>query len=268
MTDMLFRPAPQPTVGYGNVARSELTKLRTLRSTYLCAGIIIVAMVGVAWIDGYRWHQILTDGFKGDRPDFDATLQVLNGVYLAQLVVGTLAVLAITSEYATGMIHATFSAVPQRRAVLAAKAAVVAGTTLVLGEALSFVSFLFGQALLGRYGVSLSDPGVLRAVIGAGLYLTAVSLLGLGIGATIRHTAGGVSAFFGVLFAPTLLTELLPTDWRSAIINWLPANAGSQIFTVVHPPGALQPWAGLGVFCVYAVLALAAAWVLVTARDA
>jgi ABC-2 type transport system permease protein len=268
MTDILFRPAPQPTVGYGNVARSELTKLRTLRSTYICVGFIVVAMVGLAWLEGVRWHQILTDGFKGDRPDFDATLEVLNGVYLAQLVVGVLSVLAITSEYATGMIHATFSAVPQRRAVLAAKAAVVAGATLVLGEVLSFGSFLFGQALLGKYGVSLSDPGVLRAVVGAGLYLSAVSLLGLGIGAAIRHTAGGVSAFFGVLFAPTLVTALLPTDWRNAVINWLPANAGSQIFTVVHPHGALQPWAGLGVFCSYAVVAMAAAWVLVTARDA
>jgi hypothetical protein len=152
--------------------------------------------------------------------------------------------------------------------VLAAKAVVVAGTTLALGEVLSFGSFLLGQALLGRYGVSLADPGVLRAVVGAGLYLTAVSLLGFGLGATIRHTAGGVSAFFGVLFAPTLLTELLPTDWHNAIINWLPANAGSQIFTVVHPHGALQPWAGLGVFCAYGVVALAAAWLLVTARDA
>lgn len=268
MTDLLFRPAPQPSVGYANVARSELTKLRTLRSTYLCVGFIVLAMVGLAWLEGVRWHQILTDGNKGARPDFDATLEVLNGVYLAQLVVGTLAVLAISSEYATGMIHATFSAVPQRRAVLAAKAAVVAGTTLVLGEVLSFGSFFLGQSLLGRYGVSLADPGVLRAVVGAGLYLTAVSLLGLGIGATIRHTAGGVSAFFGALFAPTVLTELLPTDWRNDIINWLPANAGSQIFTVVHPQGALQPWAGLGVFCVYAVVALAAAWLLVTARDA
>ena len=138
----------------------------------------------------------------------------------------------------------------------------------MLGEVLAFASFFLGQALLGKYGVSLSDPGVLRAVTGAGLYLTAVSLLGLGIGATIRHTAGGVSAFFAVLFAPTLLSQLLPADWRNDIINWLPANAGSQIFTVVHPPGALRPWAGLGVFCVYAMVAMAVAWVLVTARDA
>jgi hypothetical protein len=166
------------------------------------------------------------------------------------------------------MIHATFSAVPQRRTVLAAKAVVVTGTTLVLGELLSFAAFFLGQALLRKYGVSLADPGVLWAVIGAGLYLAVVSLLGFGIGATIRYTAGGVAAFFGVLFAPTVLSQLLPTDWHNAIINWLPANAGSQIFTVVHPPGALQPWAGLGVFCIYVVVALAAAWVLITTRDA
>jgi ABC-2 type transport system permease protein len=268
MTDLLVRPAAAPTVGYGNVLRSEWTKLRTLRSTYACVAVIVVSMVGIAWLTGYRWQQILTDGAKGDRPDFDATLTVLNGVYLAQLVVGTLAVLAITSEYATGMIHATFSAVPQRRVVLAAKAVVVGGATLVLGEVLSFGSFFLGQSLLGRYGVSLRDPGVLRAVVGAGLYLSAVALLALGIGATIRHTAGALSLFFAVLFAPTLLTQLLPRDWHDAVVNWLPANAGSQIFTVVHPPGALQPWAGLGVFCIYSAVALIAAFALVTSRDA
>ena len=65
MTDILFRPAPQPTVGYGNVARSELTKLRTLRSTYACVAVIVLSMVGIAWLTGYRWQQILTDGTNG-----------------------------------------------------------------------------------------------------------------------------------------------------------------------------------------------------------
>jgi ABC-2 type transport system permease protein len=266
MTDILYGPAP--SVGFGNVLRSEWTKLRTLRSTYLCLGLIVVAMVGIAWLQGARWSQVLVGDPKTKLDGFDATLTVIGGVYLAQLVVGVVAVLAISSEYGTGMIRATFSAVPQRRVVLAAKALVVTGSTLVVAEGLCFAAFGLGDSLLGRFGVSLSDPGVLRAVSGAGLYLAAVALLGLGIGATIRHTAGAVSTFFAVLFAPTVLTELLPTGWRNDIINWLPANAGSQIFTVVRTHGSLQPWAGLGVFCLYALVALAAATVLVTVRDA
>ncbi len=266
MTTTLVQPAN--TVGFGNLVRSEWTKLRSLRSTYACAAVIMVAMLGIAWVMGYRWSQLLVHNAKRDQQSFDATVTVLNGVYLAQLVVGTLAVLAITSEYATGMIHATFTAVPQRRSVLAAKLVVVAGTTFVLGEVLSFGAFFLGQQLLGRFGVSLSDPGVLRAVFGGGLYLTAVALLAFGVGATVRHTAGALTTFFAVLFAPTLLTELLPRDWHEHVINWLPANAGSQIFAVFQPPGVLKPWAGLGVFSVYALVALVAGWVLVTVRDA
>ncbi len=96
----------------------------------------------------------------------------------------------------------------------------------------SFTAFGIGQALLApaHVGVSLHDPGVLRATIGGGLYLTAVGLLGFGIGALVRHTAGSLSAFFAVLFAFTAITDLLPTNWRNVVINYLPANAGNQIF--------------------------------------
>ena len=117
-------------------------------------------------------------------------------------------------------------------------------------------------------GVSLHDPGVLRATIGGGLYLTAVGLLGFGIGALIRHTAGAVSALFAVLFALTAITDLLPTNWRNVVINYLPANAGNNIFTVLRPHGALPPWAGLGVLCLYALAAIIPAALLIERRDA
>jgi hypothetical protein len=167
------------------------------------------------------------------------------------------------------MIRATLTAVPQRRAVLAAKGLVFAGVTLIAGEIMSFTAFGIGQALLARAhaGASLSEPGVLRATIGGGLYLTAVGLLGFGIGALIRHTAGALSAFFGVLFALTVVTDLLPTSWRNDVINYLPANAGSQILTVLHSSRALTPWEGLGVLSLYAVAAISAATILITRRD-
>jgi ABC-2 type transport system permease protein len=272
MTDTAVRvigqAAPASTIGFGNVLRSEWTKLRTLRSTYVCLAIVVVAMVGLAWLQGDRWSQILTGDSVAQRSGFDATLTSVGGVYLAQVVLGALAVLAISSEYGTGMIRATFSAVPQRRALLAAKAMVVAGATFVVGELLSFASFWLCQALLGRFGVSLSDPLVLRAVFGTGLYLTVVALLGFGIGAAIRHTAGGLSTFYAVLFAPSVLSDLLPTGWRNDVINYAPANAGSQIFTVVPNDGALGAWTGLGVLCLYAAVAMVVAFVLVTSRDA
>lgn len=259
-------PAPFRTVGFGNVLRSEWTKLRTLRSTYWSMGFVVLITVGLGIVMGARWaHQ--TGPLD---PSFDATNVTLSGVYLAQVVIGVLGSLVISSEHTTGMIRATFSAVPQRRAVLAAKAIVVAGATFVVGEIVCFAGFGIGQTLLAskHAGVSLSDPGVLRAVSGAGLYLTAVALLGFGLGATIRHTAGALSAFFGVLFALTAIADLLPTDWRNTVINYMPANAGSQIFTINRVRGSLSPWAGLGVFCLYALAALLAAFVLANRRDA
>jgi hypothetical protein len=95
-----------------------------------------------------------------------------------------------------------------------------------------------------------------------------VGLLGFGLGALVRHTAGALSAFFGLLFASSAVIDLLPTTWRNDVIKFAPANAGTQIFTVIPNRNALAPWAGLGVLCLYAVLAIAAATVLVVRRDA
>lgn len=265
------RPAPAPkTVGFGNVLRSEWTKLRTVRSTSLSAGIAVLATLVIAGVMGARWAHLLATDSPGGRADFDAPNVVLSGVYLAQVILAAIGVLAITSEYGTGLIRATLSAVPQRRTLLAAKALTLAAVTLVLGELVSFAAFGIGDAFLSskHFGVSLSDPGVLRSVVGAGLYLTVVVLLGFGIGTVIRNTAGALSTLFGVLFAVNALIELLPTDLRNAVIDYLPANAGSQIFVTRPDSTALSPWAGFGVLCLYAAVPLAVGLFLVKRRDA
>lgn len=262
-------PGPQPpTIGFGNVLRSEWTKLRSVRSAYWTAGSAVVAALVLGIFVCARTAHYIKIGNQSLH-GFDATLTSLNGLYVAQVAVGALGVLSISGEYGTGMIRATLAAVPQRRAVLAAKGLVFAVATLIACEILSFAAFGIGQALLApaHAGASLSQPGVLRATVGGGLYLTAVGMLGFGLGALIRHTAGALSAFFGILFALTAVTDLLPTSWRNDVINYMPANAGSQILTVLHPPGALSPWTGLGVLCLYALAANAAAAVLITRRD-
>jgi ABC-2 type transport system permease protein len=288
-------PAPASTIGFGNLMHSEWTKLRSVRSTYWTVIAAALSTVALAVVICIRFRQLIGQDGPGKLDGFDPTLTSLNGIYLAQIAIGTLGVLVITSEYATGMIRATFSAVPQRRAVLAAKALVFAGATFVLGELISFAAFGIGQAILSgahpdltrgfigadggpvdlardfpglHTSASLADPGVFRAVFGAGLYLAAVGLLGLGLGAMIRHTAGALSAFFGLLFGASVITALLPTNWRNDLMPYLPANAGSQIFTIVPTHDALAPWSGLGVFCLYAVAALIVGFVLVGVRDA
>ena len=93
-------------------------------------------------------------------------------------------------------------------------------------------------------------------------------MLGFGLGAAIRHIAGALSAFFAAMFAPNAIVEILPANWHDTVQKYLPANAGSQIFTVHHSPRALEPWTGLGVFCLYPLLAVAIATVLINRRDA
>jgi hypothetical protein len=270
-TVALPRPATEATsVGFGNVLHSEFTKLRTVRSLCWSAAIAVTATLVVAAVMGVRWANVLATDSPAKRAGFDAANTVLSGIYLAQVIVGAIGVLAVTSEWGTGLIRATFAAVPQRRTLLAAKAVVLAGVTLVAGEIVSFAAFGIGDAFLSgkHFGVSLGDPGVLRAVCGGGLYLTAIVLLGFGIGAALRNTAAGLSTFFGVLFAVNALIELLPTNLRNDVINYLPANAGSQIFTAVPTQDALSPWAGFGVLSLYAAVATAVGLVLVNRRDA
>ncbi len=261
---------PATTIGFGNVLRSEWTKLRSVRSTYWTLLMAVLTTVALGAVICARWAYVARHDGPGNLDGFDPTLTSLNGIYLAQIAVGALGVLVITSEYGTGMIRATFSAVPQRRSMLAAKGIVFGGAMLLLGEVMSFAAFGIGQALLSgaHAGASLGQPGVLRAVIGAGLYLSAAGLLGLGLGTMIRHTAGALSAFFGLLFGASVIADLLPTSWRNAVIDYMPANAGSQIFTIVRSHDSLSPWAGLGVFCLYVVVALGVGMTLVSIRDA
>jgi ABC-2 type transport system permease protein len=186
-------------------------------------------------------------------------------------VIGLLGVLAVTSEYSSGMIRATLAAVPQRRLLLTAKALVFTAAAAATGIAACLAAYLVFQAFLppgDAMRTTLAGPGVLRAVTGAGLYLTVLVLLGFGLGTVLRSSAGAVAVLFGVLFVPTLLVALLPSSWQDTIGRYLPMNAGDAIYTVRPEAHMLTPWAGFGVFCLYTVAALAAGFVLIGRRDA
>src|SRR5262249_50900907 len=133
---------------------------------------------------------------------FDPAGVSLSGVQLAQIAVGVLGVLLITSEYATGLIRTTLAAVPRRLPVLWGKAALVTAATLAASLPAAFVAFVAGQSILARahLSVPLSDPGVVRVVIGSALYLAVAALIGLGLGALLRSTAGAVAGPLGLLF--------------------------------------------------------------------
>ena len=270
------RPSSVPRVTFAGTLRSEFTKIRSVRSTRWALLAIIPLTVGLGAIATYGQT-------KADpAPYFDPTAWSLGGVWLTELLIGMVGTLVITSEYSTGMIRTSLTALPQRGRLIAAKAVVLAAGAFVTGLIASLAAFSVGQAILSSHqiGTTIGHLDVLRAVVGAALYLTVGALLALGIGLLIRHSAGAVSAMVAVLFLLPITGNLLPHSLQDHVDKWLPTAAGAQIWTVNHPPhlnsespiGAsgpmFSPWSGFALFCGYAALTLAAGLILFRHRDA
>jgi ABC-2 type transport system permease protein len=189
---------------------------------------------------------------------------------LAALGIAVLGVLCISSEYSSGMIRAGLTAVPKRGRVLAAKSPVLAAVTFVVGEATSFTAFFAGQALISGHAphAALGDPGVARAVAGAGLALTALAVLSVAAGTLLRHPAAAIAAMIALLFVPPAIAQALPDSWRNPVTEFWPTQAGSQLTSVHHSAHTLQPWPGFGVMCLFTAIVYAIAWTLLDHRDA
>jgi ABC-2 type transport system permease protein len=255
-------------VTQARVFLSEWTKLRSVRSTRWSLLAAVGFTIGIAALAcavvSHHWPHMS----PRERADFHPLDPNLAGVQLAQLALGVLGVLVITAEYSTGMIRASMTAVPRRLPVLWGKAVVYGLVTLLLMVPSTLIAFVVGEWIFsGRHiNVAFSDPGVARAVIGAALYLTVVGLFGLGLGAIVRNTAGGIATFAGLMFVLPPLMNVLPTSWNNAASPYLPLQAGEAIMSTT-PGNHLSPWVGLGLLCGYAAAALAIASVLLVERD-
>ena len=259
---------PDVRVTIGGVIRSEWTKFRSLRSTYLMLLASVVLTIGlgalISAVTANQWDNI---GAK-EKAVFDAVSTSLNGVRIAELVIGVLGVLFVSSEYSTGMIRATLTAVPARTPVFVAKLIVFTSVTFVLSVISSFVAFFVGQILLSTKNLdtTLSAPGAFRMVFGSALFVVVVGILGIALGTILRNTAAGISTLVAVLFVIPPLIGLLPKSVSNTIGPYLPSNAGEALWVI--PDGkALSPWAGFVVMCVWAVVACAGAIVVLRRRD-
>jgi ABC-2 type transport system permease protein len=212
-------------------------------------------------------------------PGLDVTKQSLIGVHVGQLVFVILAVTVISGEYGTGMIRGTFAAMPGRGTVLAAKAAVVAAAVLVAGTAGVLGSFIAGRIMLSRNGftesagyrlLSLADGATLRAVAGSVLYLTLISLLGLGVATLVREPATAIGSVLGLLYLFPILAEVVADpDWRRHLQQIGPASAGLAVqATTDLGELPISPWRGLGVLALWAAGALVLGAAVLRHRDA
>jgi hypothetical protein len=239
----------------------EWVKLASLRSTWATLGITIAAAAGIA--------VLAAAGTK--TPSADLVNSMMTGMFAGVLLAGVLGVLVVTSEYASGTIRATLAAAPRRPLVLAAKAAVFGVTMLITGQAAAFLSFFAGSAALG-HGIAapaLGQPGVLRTIVLSGASLALIGLLGLGLGAIIRHTATAVAVLVGVVY----VGELFIGQLNRTIDAYLPAYiVGDSLGGHTCRPGAvacpLPAWAGMSVLAAYAAAALLIGGCILALRDA
>jgi ABC-2 type transport system permease protein len=253
MTDVTvssFTPTTSEASVVMDLVRSEWAKFRTVRSTYWSLIAAVIAMIGLG--------ALISATQSGNHFSFDPVSISLSGVLLAQLAIGVLGVLFVTSEYSTGMIRTTFSAAPQRRIVIASKAAVFAVVALVLGTLTSLVTFLVGQAAMGHLGVSLTSPGAVRSVVGVGLYLGLLAVFAVGL---------GIATLFGLILVLPAIAQALPASIQNSIDKYLPSNAGQAIFHSIRDTSTLSPWVGLGVFALYAGATLVGGLIMVGRRD-
>ncbi|MGW2288076.1 ABC transporter permease [Streptomyces phaeochromogenes] len=259
-----------PTTNYKvtgiRVLRSEWAKFWTLRSTLITLGVAVFLLVLFGAIASFTYSPdaVATGGPPGPGSgdgDSDPVSLALTGVSFAQLAIGVLGVLLAAGEYSTGMIRSTLAAVPRRLPVLWSKAAVIGPIALVLTTLGALAAFQLGTFGLDgeRIALSLSDDGVLRSLVGAGVYLGLVAVFGVALGVLLRNSAGAIAALVGVLLILPGLASLLPDSWYDTLSPYFPSNAGSAVYALHESSDALSPGVGLAVFACWVALTLAGA---------
>jgi len=238
----------------------EWIKLRSLRSTWWTLALTAAGATAIA----------VAVGVNTKDASSDLTNNVLAGMSVGLLLSGVVGVLAMTSEYSSGMIRATLAAIPNRPLLLAAKAAVVGVVALVTGEVAGLIAFLAGTAAMPATvpAPTLGQPGVLRAVLLGGAGFCLIGLIGLGLGAIIRHSGAAIAVLVGGVYLAAQFVALA----AHSVMPYLPIAIVANSLTVTRPAlepiRFLSPWAGLGVLCGYAAVTLGVGAWLLARRDA
>lgn len=254
-----------------DVLAAEWLKLRTIRSTYHCLGAMAVVVGLMAALALYAAH--FWDGLPpAQRAHFALAPLPDLACWVAYLVMGILGVLTITSEYATGMIAATLTAVPRRRRVLLAKAVVVGAVALAAGQAAGFGSFAASRLIIGGRPIQGQEahPG---QVVVLGVLVMVFALVGLAVGELLRSTAGAIAVLAGLWYGLPVLLQALPSPWDRRVGSVMPAALADEIAGTggggrhsIYGT-SLPPVAALIVLVAYAVVPLGAAVLAMERRD-
>ncbi|WP_309062825.1 ABC transporter permease [Streptomyces sp.] len=251
------------------VVRSEWTKIRSVASTVWTLSLAVVVTIALGMLISALSRSEFDGMSARDRLSFDPTFISFAGMSLGQLAMVVFGVLVVSNEYSTGMIRASLAAVPQRGTFLFGKLAVATALALVVSLATSFAAFFLGQAMLGEHRASLGDDGVLRAVIGGGLYMTLIAVFSMGVATMLRSPMLSLGVLVPFFF---LISSILGyVEATKEVGRFLPDQAGSRIMQVVPPVGddtPYGPWGGLGIMVLWVIAALLGGYVLLKRRDA
>ncbi len=265
----LDTPPPSGRYTLIDLARSEWTKMRTVRSTMWTIVVTVALGLGVSAIATAETRANWSTMSPSSIHSFDPISLSLIGTFIAQFAIGVLGVLVVSAEYSTGTVRAVFCAAPHRRSVLLAKILVFTVVAVVVAEFVSFASFLLGQSLLSSPAIhaTLATPGALGAVVGCGLYISALGLLGLGLAMIIRHSAAAISTFVGILLILPILVQALPNSIAVDVRRFMPDRIGADMIKA-NGSNVFSPWVGFLILVGYVVAANVIGAILLTRRDA
>lgn len=250
--------------------KSEWIKFRTVRSTTM--GVIATALftigIGALITIAVRGHWNTMGAVQ--RLTFDPVSASLGGILFAQLAVGVIGTLFITSEYSSGSIRTSLAAVPGRLTFMAGKLIVLVASIFIVTEIVCFITFLMGQAIFAGVvpTASLSNPTVLRAVIFSGVYLTLLSILGFALGLILRQSAACISTFVSLLLIAPIITIFLPQSWQQAITKYELSDLGHAMTSVSGTSGDFGAWGALALLVTYVIVVLVVGVSMLQRRDA
>ncbi|MFD3515236.1 ABC transporter permease [Streptomyces sp. NPDC058657] len=253
----------------GYVLKSEWTKIKSVRSTGTTLALAVVFTIGLGFLISVLSRNEFAKMDAKELRFADPTFLSFAGTSLGQLAMIVFGVMVVGNEYSTGMIRTSLAAVPRRGIFLFSKIGIATLLAFLVALVTSFVTFFVGQAALGEYKATLSDPGVLRAVFGCALYMTLIAVFAMGVTAVLRSPMLSLGILMPVFF---LLAPILGNvEATRKIGRFLPDQAGSRIMQVVTPENdtvPYGPWGGLGIMLIWVALALLAGWLVLKSRDA
>ncbi|WP_314192228.1 ABC transporter permease [uncultured Arthrobacter sp.] len=268
---------PGPGPSFFRVLHSEFIKFRTLLSTLILLVSTAVVMVGFgalsAWGTGQFADQASSDpeaaaAIAAQGGDLAVTVPT-SGVAFAQLILGSLGVLLMSSEFTTGMARSTFAAVPKRLPAFIAKLVVVILSAFVLTAVSTYIAGLVAVPILDNFDLKLdlASSQSLKLLLVTSVYVAAVAAIGMALGTMLRNSAGGIMALVGLFFVAPIAFQLIPGDFFEEARKYLPGNTINPLTAVEHVPDTLEVWQAALVLGAWVVVPVVLAMVLLKKRD-